>query len=409
MSKIELRNKMKLICDIGRALHKYGTSAHRLEAILNHIAKMLGLKGNFFSTPTYLAISIDSINDAGEYEQLHQHIRVSPGEANLYKLQLVDKVATDLSEGKLSIEEAIEEIELIDGLKLKFSTVFTFFAFPLTSMALAMIFKGSATDTILSFILGSIVGLLAITKEKDQRLSDVFEFLSSFLIVIFSFVIYYEITKFNYQIVLISSLIVIIPGLGLTIAMNELATNNLVSGTARLMGTLMTFFKIAFGILVGGEIGKLFYPPLTEFSSTPLPSWSIVPALVISCMAFTIIFNAHYRDFKWILFSGVTTLGSLIIGGQYFNQILSVFLSSFIIGAASNFIAIKRNKPATVTLLPGIIFIVPGSIGMKGINLIFQNDYIAGLSGGFQSIILTITIVAGLFFANIVIPPRKQL
>lgn len=407
--KVELKSKMKLLCFIGQALHEYGTSAPRLESILSKLAITLNLKGNFFSTPTYLAISIDSVNAEGDFEQLHQHIRVKPGEANLFKMQLIDEVALQVAHQEISINEAIEKIKKIKELTPRFSKPLIILAFALTSLALSVIFKGGSIEVTLSLLFGTIVGVLAVLTTLSQKMADIFEFLSAFLVMFLCSIIYHHLTTFNYQIVLICSLIVIIPGLSLTIAMNELATNNLVSGTARLMGAFMTFFKIAFGILVAAEVGKLLNSPLGETEAIALPSFYYFPALVLSCIAFTIIFKAHYKDFKWILFSGIVTLGSLRLGELYVSQILAIFLTAFTIGFLSNLISKIRNKPAAVTLLPGIIFIVPGTIGMKGINLIFQSDYIGGLSGGFQSIVLSITIVAGLFFANSIMPPRKEL
>ena len=409
MSTAELKAKMKLICNIGQALHEYGTSAHRLEAILSDLSKTLEIKGHFFSTPTYLAISIDSVNTDGAYEQLHQHIRVTPGDVNLFKMQLIDEVAIKIFNKEIAIIEAIHEIKRIRELTPRFSKPLMILAFALTSLALSVIFKGGAIETLLSFIFGTIVGFLALLTLYSKKISDLFEFISSFVVMICCYFIYNEFIIFNYQIVLICSLIVIIPGLGLTIAMNELATNNLVSGTARLMGALMTFFKIAFGILVADEVGKIFYPAIKLIEATPLSDIYFFPALITSCIAFTIIFRAHYKDFKWILISGLITIGSLRLGGIFLSQILSIFLSAFIIGFLSNIISRLRNKPAAVTLLPGVIFIVPGSVGLKGINLIFQNDYIAGLSGGFQTMVLSITIVAGLFLASSIMPPRKGL
>ena len=151
---------MKLICYIGQALHEYGTSAHRLQSILENIATTFGIKGNFFSTPTYLAISVDSRNIDGEYEQIHQHLRVSPGEANLFKMQLIDQVANKVTNHEMGIDEAISEIKMIRGMISKFPKYLTLIAFSLTSLSLAILFKGGVTEILLCLFAGSIVGLL---------------------------------------------------------------------------------------------------------------------------------------------------------------------------------------------------------------------------------------------------------
>lgn len=404
-----MKLKLDLICRIGKALHEYGTSAHRLEAILNHLSKILGLKGNFFSTPTYLAVSIDFINENGEFEQFTRHLRVNPGETNLFKMQLIDELANSIADSEISIKEAIAKIDEIKKQSNPYNNFIILLAFSVTSLSLALIFKGGFLETALSFVFGIIVGALAIASSYSEKIKQIFELFSSFLVTFISYSYFHLSTDFDYQIVLISSLIVIIPGLNLTIAMNELATHNLVSGTARLMGTLMTFFKIAFGILLGVQIGNLIFGKLHLVEATPIAyPWTIIP-IFLACLSFTVIFTARMSDFKWILIGGFLTLGSLTFSSVYLPQTLSIFLSAFLIGSFSNLLAKFRNKPAALTLLPGIIFIVPGSVGLKGINHIFQQNYLAGIDGGLNAVVLSITIVAGLFFANTVITPRKTL
>jgi len=56
--------------------------------------------------------------------------------------------------------------------------------------------------------------------------------------------------------VVIASLIVLLPGLALTLSLNELGTGHLVSGTARFAGAIMTFMKIGIGAAVGRQAAQ---------------------------------------------------------------------------------------------------------------------------------------------------------
>lgn len=404
MSTNEIKEKVKLLSLIGVALHKYGTSAHRLEASLKFISNYLGLKGNFFSTPTYLALSFDA-----DDEQIVRHLRVTPGEENLEKLQEVDSIANKICHEGMAIKDAIKQLQDLDARPSSYGALTQLVAFSLTSMSLALILQGDAIEMTLSFLIGSIVGILALLKSKNEKLSEIFEFLASFIVMMCCFIFQNAGLYFNYQIVLISSLIVIIPGLGLTVAMTELATQNLASGTARLMGALIVFFKISFGILLSVEIGKHLFEAPVLIDPTPVNQLYILPALIIASLSFTVIFNARKSDSIWVLLSSFVTIGTLFLSQIYLNQILSVFFAAFTIGLVSNAFARIKKRPSAIMLVPGIIFIVPGTVGLKGLNLIFQKDFVAGLSGGFQMFILAITIVAGLFLANVTLNPRKSL
>ncbi len=404
MTTNELNKKIRLITKIGVLFHKYGANAQRLEASLNHIASHLDLVGNFFSTPTYLVISIE-----GDDEQINNHVRVTPGDTNLSSLQDVDSLVDQLCNGDISVDDCIRQLNFIQMSPFRYNGFLQVLSFMATSLSLSIILKGGHQDVLWSSILGSIVGILSYFKQFNRKVSEIFEFLSAFLVMIGCFLASEYFDDFNYQIVLISALIVIIPGLGLTTAMNELASQNLASGTARLMGALIDLFKISFGALLGLEVGKLYFTKMSLAETSPLPEIMIIPALLLASLSFTIIFNARLKDFGIVMLSGVISLGTLYFYQLHLTQVISIFLASFSIALASNLFANLANKPAAVMLVPGIIFLVPGSVGLKGLNLIMQAEYIAGLTTGLQMFIISITIVAGMFLANIVLTPKKNL
>jgi uncharacterized membrane protein YjjP (DUF1212 family) len=389
---------------MGSAFHKYGTNAERLESTLNHISLSLGLKGSFFSTPTYLIISINSGDD-----QITRHIRALPSDANLGKIQDLDILATRLINKEISDGEALFYLAQLEDRKPAYNDFMVFLAFCFTSMSLSIIFGGDVKDAIISFFIGSIVGLLTVIKTKVDKISESFEFLASFFVTLISCIAFHYITPFHFENVIISALIVIIPGIGVTIAMNELASQNLASGTARLMGSLIGLLKISFGIFLAAQTNKLLFPVIVSPQFDPTPAWYIIPAMLITSITFTIIFSAKKSDYVWVLLSSSFTFGCLKLSNQVFNDVLSLFIAAFMIGVFSNFFAKVRNKTSLTTLLPGIIFLVPGSVGIKGLNLIFENNIMAGIDSSIKMFILSITIVTGLLIANMFLSPRKGL
>ena len=404
MKDVELSNKVDFIMKLGSAFHRYGTNAPRLELALTNIANSLGITGNFFSTPTYLAVSIDT-----EDGQVTRHIRVSPGEVNLAKLSAVDHIADEVCDGKLSIDKGIKFLDKVKLSSDRYNKTITTIAFGLTSLALAIIFGGSFIDASFAFTVGSVLGLVGMLTSKSEDFSNIFEFVAAFVCTVLAYIMKYAFPSTHFQIVLMASLIVIIPGLSLTIAMVELAAKNLVSGTARFMGAIVDFFKISFGVMAGIQTGKFFFSSLAPDMSFPLPDFWIIPAIVVGSLAFTIIFKARPKDFKWILLSGLSAIFAIKVSGWFLSGVLSIFIAGLVVGAGSNIFARIYNRPAMIPLLPGIIFLVPGSIGFRGVNLIFENKYSHGLGIGFQMFIIAITIVAGLFLANVLVNPRRSL
>ena len=66
--------RIRFLIDLGKALHSYGIPAHRLEDALENAAGRLGIRAEFFSTPTSL------ISAFGEPADQHTVLsRIQPG------------------------------------------------------------------------------------------------------------------------------------------------------------------------------------------------------------------------------------------------------------------------------------------------------------------------------------------
>jgi uncharacterized membrane protein YjjB (DUF3815 family) len=75
----------------------------------------------------------------------------------------------------------------------------------------------------------------------------------------------------------------------------------------------------------------------------------------------------------------------------------------------SNAFARTFDRPAAVPLLPGLILLVPGSLGFRGVFSMLQSDVVSGVDAGFKAVLVSAALVAGLLFANIALPPRRVL
>jgi uncharacterized membrane protein YjjB (DUF3815 family) len=53
--------------------------------------------------------------------------------------------------------------------------------------------------------------------------------------------------------------------------------------------------------------------------------------------------------------------------------------------------------------------LVPGSLGYKSISLFFYSDAIQGVGLAFQVTKIAMSLVAGLFFGNVIINPRRNI
>lgn len=399
--------KLTLLIRLGEALHFYGTSAPRIEAALSKLAEGLGLKGHFFSTPTFLTIAIDQ-----EHGQILRQIRIQPGEINLYKLTLVDQVGDQVLDGSLTIEKAIKRLSEIEKAPSHFSFLQTLLAFVFTSVALALIFKGSYFDSFVSGVVGLTVGFSFLKAQEWENTRHLDLFLSAFFAGIVASIFKSFFIDIHLGICIISGLIVLIPGLSLTVGLTELATQNLASGTARMMGAMTAFLKLGFGAYLGVFIISKFLP--TVYLNSPVITQINSPLIIITAIfvigiGLSILFKNSINQMPITIGSALFSFTASFLATRYIELELGVIITSIGIGALSNLYAKRFNRPATTTILPSIILLVPGSIGFKGFNFLLGHNFSQGLESGLTMFMTAIAIVVGLFIGNLIIPPRRAL
>jgi uncharacterized membrane protein YjjB (DUF3815 family) len=106
-------------------------------------------------------------------------------------------------------------------------------------------------------LIGLIIGLLSLFVGKYQSFGKVFEFVAAGAASALAGALTFVFGAYAVSNATLAGLIVLMPGLTLTIALIELSTRNLSSGTSRLSGAFVIFLSIGFGVAVGGAIANL--------------------------------------------------------------------------------------------------------------------------------------------------------
>ena len=67
------------------------------------------------------------------------------------------------------------------------------------------------------------------------------------------------------------------------------------------------------------------------------------------------------------------------------------------------------DRPAQIAMLPGLLILVPGSVGFRSIRSLMGAETVGGIEAAFQVIIIGVALVVGLLLANAIVRPRKIL
>ncbi|MBW8768494.1 MAG: threonine/serine exporter family protein [Gemmatimonadetes bacterium] len=385
---------------LARALHSYGYSAPRLEGILGATADRLGLYGHrFFSMPTQIMAAFGP--ESRQYTHL---LRVEPGEVNLAKLAALEQVSLDVAHGRVSPREGMAQIQRIVAAPTPYSPALVTLAFGVLSGAVCQFLGGGWHEIIVATVLGLGLGLFALYAERHARISRVFESLAAFLLSTAAIGLARFVGPLSVFVATLAGLIVLMPGLLLTTAITELATRHLASGTLRLSSAFMTLLGIVFGVALGTKLGvALFGAPIAQSAGT-LPGWAAIVAVPLASASSAVILRADPRDAPWIVAAGALGVVAGRIGATHLGLELGMFVAALGVALASSAYERWRQRPAPVVLVPGILLLVPGSIGYRSMASLMERDTVSGIATAFTMILTAVSLVAGLLIAGVLVP-----
>jgi uncharacterized membrane protein YjjP (DUF1212 family) len=402
----EFIEKRRFIIKLGKALHKFGTPAYRLETHLQTVARTLGIEGYFLISPTSMTFVLQHDTD----QEYNHAARVKPGELDLGSLARTDELVDELTSGKRTLAEALDRLEEIANKPNPYGPVLTCFSFGTSAAAFAMLMGTGWNDVFWSGLLGLFVYGLVYRAERSARMAEVLEPFATILCAIAACGIARIDPNINIPVVILSSIIIFIPGLALTLGLAELAARDLISGTARIMDAIMQLFKLYFGAVLGMAIGKAVFGEAIHIEPEGLPRWAIWSAVPILSMALVFIFKARMQDSPWGVLAGIVAFFSAMLGGHYFGDSVGIFFGALAVGIYSNLFARWMKAPASIALLQGIVILVPGSKTYIGLNALISGETMLNQSHiGSQIFLIFMSLIAGLIFANVAVPPRRTL
>jgi len=392
------------LLDLGLSLSKYGASSYRIEEAIDLCADSLDVTAESFALPTSLFMSV------GEGREQRVYLRrVEPGDPHLEKLAAVDRVFNEVGDGTIGVGEGRARLAEIERSE-RYPNWVIGGCFPVIASTAGVFLGGGWRGVVTSCAIGLAVGVLVMTGGRDlrwRRLMDFLAGLTSSVLAAAAGVWVWREHGVDVPTVILAGLIALLPGLTLTLAMGELAMKHLVAGSTRLVGALMIFVGIGFGLGIGTEVGA--WMGVESVAPEGLPGWVTPLALLVATVAVGVFFRARPRDFGVVLLGIVSAFYGARLGSALLDPRLGVMVGAFLLGVSANGYARWRDRPSGIVSLPGMLMLVPGGLGLRGFTQLMEADAV----GGVQTVV-TVTIVAaglvtGLLLASAVVPPRKVL
>ena len=371
---------------------------------MQRVCERLGLEARFFSTPTSIFASF------GRAEELRTSlIRVEPGDTDLERLTLLDVLADDVIQGRITPLQGASDVEAILARPPRYGPALQLLCWMLAGGAAALLFGGGWKEMGVAGFSSMCIGLLDLLTRKQPTTARVLEPVAAVLSAAFAGLAAHFLGPLHVEVATLAGLIVLLPGLTLTIAVNEVATRNLISGTSRLTHAALVFLQLGFGVALGSRVATVLPPMPVGPLPTVLPPGTAVGALVVAGFAIAVLFRARPRDWGWIALAGAAAFGGARLGTLLLGPQLGAFVGALLLGIGSNVLARLRNRPSVTTVVPGLMLLVPGSVGFRSLASLLERDVVAGVDTAFSMLLVAVALATGLLSANAIMPPRKVL
>ncbi|MBT2143381.1 MULTISPECIES: threonine/serine exporter family protein [unclassified Rhodanobacter] len=407
--------RIAFVLELARRLHQYGTSAPRLEMAIAGAAQRLGLSADVWSSPTAIIISFADLAQGEEgVAQTTQVMRLAPGEVNLERLCEADDIADRAIAGELGLREGFRLLRELGRPDTRREKIGSVASYGLSAAGIAALFLHSSwVDLVVAGAIGVMIGWITLLAASRPRLAVASDAICALVATTVAIVVSAFVVPLAIKSVVLASLIILVPGMSLTNAVREISSGHLVSGMARMGGAMSTLLKLTFGTIAATQLCAAVGITARDFALPALPTWTDYPALLVAAVAFAILFRAARRDWPVVIVAVVVGYLATRWGGAISGSLpgapVGVFLGGLLLGALANVYARFAHRPGAVIREPGILLLVPGSVGFRSVSFLLERDTTLSVDTGLLLVTLLVSLVAGLMFGDLLVSPRRSL
>lgn len=389
---------------LARALIGWGQAAHRVEDALERLSDALGFEIDVLATPTGLVVTMSD----GK-QTLTRVVRAQPGGSDLERLSALHDLVGRVERKELTPGDADVRLARILDRPTKEHPIRKVFAFAIVSAAAAVLLGGGGLDVPVAGVLGALVGLLDAGAQRIATMARLLPALSSLAVSTLAGAVAATGIDVHPPVLLIAAVVVLLPGLTVTTATIELATAHLVAGTSRLMGAIVTFLQLGFGAALGQRLGALLptAPPTTDVA--PLPPWADPIATIAAGLGLAVLLRVRRDDYGLVVLTACVALVGSRVGGWLMGAELGAFVGALAVCAVAHVHARRFDRPVAVMMVPGILLLVPGSVGFLSVSSMLESDVETAAVTAFRMFLVAMALAAGTLVATAAVPPRRPL
>jgi uncharacterized membrane protein YjjP (DUF1212 family) len=353
--------QMAFVVLLTKMIISSGGGGYDSENRINEVCTSMGLDGNVVLLPFLFLL----------YGNKNTQIHRTSVSWNMDRYQSLRKFMKQVINHEVSFEEAVEELVKIREKKPRVPELVYFYVlFPLTSFLTAPALFGSEWLTAPFSALFSLPVAVACHLQRHYTIPPyVSEFIACTVVGFFSIITSHYMNQ-CFQSVAFAAIVWLLPGLSITLSAIELGTNNLISGSARLISNIFFSAILAYGLTLGGQIAA--WLPYNQVVTQICPNISsnnlliafLTPVLVASL---GLLLGARWQQIPPMLIVG--WIGWFVTRAMSTTTtITNNFVTSAVISTCACLWAelVQQHTYVPITF-SGIEILVPGSLSVKAL------------------------------------------
>ena len=385
---------LDLAYEAGSILLENGAEISRVEETMKRIACHYGVEDESFF------VLSNGIMATGKDYARSKFIPIKG--ASLDKVVAVNQLSREVEQGQCSLDQLEQRLKAIRAMKAKPAWE-QILASAVGSAAFCIIFGGGFMDCLASFVAGLVLWIYMLFV-ASKRLSRIVGTASGGLLAtLICFGMYRLGLGEHLSNMIIGAIIPLIPGVAFTNGIRDMANEDYLAGTTRLLDAMLSFFCISLGVALAFMLDEnLFgsFLKLDPLIADPQTSSFLVQliAAFLGTMAFAVLFGVprnYYFDaglcgmMGWLLYLILTRYSA-------FSAVEVMFCATALVTLIALLQSIGRKCPITVFLISGIFPLVPGAgIFWTSYNIV-SNQLPEALNTGFAALKATVAIAFGI-------------
>lgn len=240
----ETRRELALDCFLlaGKIMMESGAETYRIEDTMIRMAlsqKMMD--SHCFVTPTGIMFSPSN-------ELATRFVRINSRRTDLERVALVNAVSRKLVSGELTLQQAYDEMQVIDQTDYMFPIQIQVLAAAVASACFLILLGGGWEDLPFAFVIGGTGFYIVETILEQTRVKFFAEFTGALAIGLLASLVIYAGLGRDLDTIIIGSVMPLVPGLLITNAVRDLMAGHFVSGLSKGAEAFLTAFAIGAGI-----------------------------------------------------------------------------------------------------------------------------------------------------------------